>query len=101
MESDAITLGQVLRQFRKARRLSQETLAYESGVNRTHLSHVERGVKQLMIPTLYKLAHALDVPASAILESFEKVSGLHPKDGEKEWADLVRQVDHDLEELIR
>ena len=98
MDPETITLGQVVRQFRKARRLSQETLAYESGVNRTHLSHVERGVKQLMIPTLYKLARALDVPASAILESFEKVSGLHPD--QKEWVDLVRQVDHDLEELI-
>ncbi len=47
-----------------------------------------------------QLAHALDVPASAILESFEKVSGLHPKDQEREWVDLVRQVDDDLQELI-
>ena len=84
MDSKAITIGQIVRQFRKARKLTQETLAYESGIKRTHLSHIERGVKHPVIPTLYKLARALDVPGSVILERFERANGLYPNNREKE-----------------
>ena len=51
--NDVAALGQVIRRLRKARGLSQETLAFESGINRSHLSTIERGHQQLTLDTLY------------------------------------------------
>ncbi len=100
MDPEAVILGDVLRQFRKAQQLSQETLAYESGVNRTHLSHLERGVKQPSVSTLYRLAHALKVPGSIILARFEQVSGFVPDHARMKRQDFLKQVDRDLRKLV-
>ena len=87
MKKLAKALGIVLRDLRKARQLSQEDVSYQSGVDRSFLSHIERGRQQPSIETLFKLAEALKTPASQILalvegepaELFEKAaSGLPP-----------------------
>ena len=71
--TESIALGSVIRGVRKARKLSQEALAYESGINRTFLSQIERGVRQPTVTTLYKLAHALDISASDLLATVEQI----------------------------
>ncbi|MEZ5785701.1 MAG: helix-turn-helix transcriptional regulator [Xanthobacteraceae bacterium] len=56
-----------LRKARNARRLSQEALAHEAGVDRTYVSALERGVYNATIVMVAKLAKALDVEPSELL----------------------------------
>ena len=56
-------LARNLRLMRAKRGLSQETLAFEAGINRTNLSDVERSIRNVSIDNLSRLAKALGVPA--------------------------------------
>lgn len=71
MTKEAIALGNVIRNVRKARKLTQEALAFESGVNRTYLSQIERGLQNPTIETLFRLTHALKIPAADIIQAVE------------------------------
>jgi len=58
-----------IRRARLALGWSQEALAYEAGLHRTFIGHVERGETNLSIDNLERLAHALKVSAAALLTS--------------------------------
>jgi len=62
------SLGEILRQLRKERGLSQEELALESGYHRTYISLLERGQKNPSLRTIFELAKALEVAPSEIVE---------------------------------
>ena len=57
-----------LRKIRQARRLSQEALAHEAGIDRTYISALERCVYSASIDTVDKLAAALDVEPADLLQ---------------------------------
>jgi len=57
-----------LRQARNNRGLSQEALAYEAEIDRTYVSALERGVYAATIDMVDKLARALGVEASDLLQ---------------------------------
>lgn len=61
-------LARNLRLLRAHRGLSQEGLAFESGINRTYVSDVERGVRNVSIDNISRLATALGVPAWELLK---------------------------------
>jgi transcriptional regulator with XRE-family HTH domain len=48
-----------MRRLRAARGLSQEDLAYESDINRTYLSSVERSERNISIDNIARIAKAL------------------------------------------
>ena len=56
-----------LRRLRHRQGLSQETLAYEAGVNRTYLSKLEKGVSYVGLEIIGKLADVLDVEPAEFL----------------------------------
>jgi transcriptional regulator with XRE-family HTH domain len=60
--------GENLVQIRRARRLSQESLAERSGLHRTQISLVETGRRQPRIETVVRLAGALEVPIESLFE---------------------------------
>ena len=64
-------VGQNVRRFRKERGLSQEDLAFESGIHRTYISGVERGVRNPTIVILEEIAAALDVPTWELVKDHE------------------------------
>ena len=64
--------GKVLRALRAERGLSQEALALEAGVQRNYVSLIERGVNQPTITTIFKLATALEMKPSQVVELVEK-----------------------------
>ncbi len=63
---------QVLRELRETSGKSQETLADESGLDRTYISLLERGKRQPTITTLRKIAQALNMLVSEIFIAVEK-----------------------------
>lgn len=62
------TLARNIRLLRAQKGMSQETLAFDSGINRTYVSDVERGVRNVSIDNVSRLAKALDVPAWQLLK---------------------------------
>jgi len=68
--------GPVLRRLRLEKGLSQEALAERAGmVSHAHLSRLESGHKQPTVETLFRLADALEISASAIISEMEKHRG--------------------------
>ena len=65
--------GQVLREQRNARGISQEALALSANVDRTFVSQMERGIRQPTITTLMKLAGALGIQPSTLVIRMEKL----------------------------
>jgi transcriptional regulator with XRE-family HTH domain len=67
--------GDVVRQLRKKRMLSQEQLGFESGLHRTYISLLERGKMSPTLKTLAKLALALNVSPSEVVRLVESRVG--------------------------
>jgi len=67
--------GQVLREVRKTRNLSQEELAFESGYHPTYVGQLERGKKSPSLRAIIRLAKALDTPGSELLRQIEMLTG--------------------------
>lgn len=56
--------GSNLRQLRKNKNLSQEKLAQIAELDRTYISGIERGLRNISLLNIFKLAEALDVHPS-------------------------------------
>jgi transcriptional regulator with XRE-family HTH domain len=66
--------GEVIRELRKERNLSQEELADKADVHRTYIGMIERGEKNITLENIQKLAKALNVSLKSIFERLEKIS---------------------------
>ena len=67
--------GTALRELRKEKGYSQETLAFESGYHPTYIGQIERGKKNPSLRAIISLASALDVLPSDLLQRFERHLG--------------------------
>lgn len=63
--------GKVLRELREANYISQEKLAEYCELDRTYISLLERGLRQPTITTIFKLAKALNISPSKLIEKVE------------------------------
>jgi len=72
MPIDRELLGSVLRQERERRQLSQEALAALSGLSRTHVGEIERGLVDLSLSSLVAIADGLGMSAVEILNCYER-----------------------------
>lgn len=63
--------GNVLRELREANHISQEKLAEYCELDRTYISLLERGLRQPTITTVFKLAKALNILPSHLIEKVE------------------------------
>lgn len=64
---DYYKIGQRIRKFRKANRLSQEQLAEKIGISVTHLSHIETGNTKLSLSVFVAIAEALSAQTDELL----------------------------------
>ena len=64
--------GEVLRQRRTERGITQEELAFQTGVDRTFVYRLERGIRQPTITTLIGMSSALGVSAMDLVGDTEK-----------------------------
>lgn len=66
------TLGQVIRDRRRSKGLSQEELGEIAGMHRTYVGMIERGEKNITLANLVKVSQALDITASELLRQAEE-----------------------------
>lgn len=72
-------LGSQIRNIRISLGISQEELAFKSGISAAHLGQIERGVKAPTITTISKIASALNITLP-ILFSFDITNTPNNKD---------------------
>jgi transcriptional regulator with XRE-family HTH domain len=72
-------VGDNVRAARLAADISQEALAGETGLDRTYISGIERGVRNPTVLVLVKIADVLAIPPSQLLLGVGSVS--HKKKG--------------------
>lgn len=68
LQEYAFRIGQQIRSLRKAKGLTQSTLAELAELNGKFLGTVERGETTLTVSRLLRLAAALEVPVTTIIE---------------------------------
>ncbi|MFT3731772.1 MAG: helix-turn-helix transcriptional regulator [Hyphomicrobium sp.] len=61
-------VGLNLKRFREEKGFSQEAFADQCGLHRTYISGIERGVRNPTVLILEKIAKALKISASELLE---------------------------------
>lgn len=58
----------IIIEIRKNKKMSQETLAHEIGMERSAYGHIETGYTQLTTDTLVKVCKALKIKVNLVLE---------------------------------
>ena len=66
------TFGAVLRKKRLFKKFTQEALSIESGLSRAYISELEMGHKDPSLYTIFKLASALKIKPSTIIDEVER-----------------------------
>ena len=66
------TFGDVLRELRLQRELTQDKLAELAGTERSHISALERAEKGPALATIFILAKALNIPAGELISMVER-----------------------------
>ena len=61
-------VGKRIRLLREKKNLTQENLAFEAGVHRAYIGQIERGEKNLGLVNLQKIAKALKISPSKLLD---------------------------------
>jgi len=69
-----VVFGLRLRELRRARAISQEALADDAGLDRTYISSVERGHRNISLLNIYRLASVLGVEPAELLHKPTAIS---------------------------
>jgi len=64
-----VALGAAIRRARSDRRLSQEALAVDADLDRSYMGGIERGEHNLTVMNVFKIAGALKLSPSKLLDS--------------------------------
>ncbi len=64
-------IGARITLLRKAKKLSQQKFAYEADIERTFLTHIEKGRKNISVGTLERITTALDISIKEFFNSKE------------------------------
>lgn len=67
-ERESKIFGEMVRLYRGRAGYSQEELAGRAGIHRTYIGGIERGERNPTLTMIHRLARALDVPPSRLLE---------------------------------
>lgn len=71
---ECVQFGIAVRELRKQRNFSQEEFADAVGIHRTYIGGIERGERNPTLTTINRIAAALDVTASELLNVMERIS---------------------------
>lgn len=62
------SFGNMVRQKRMLLGISQEELAFSSGLHRTYISDIERGTRNVALENIEKIANALGIQPKDLLD---------------------------------
>lgn len=65
--------GVALREYRLQKRVSQEALAHDAGLDRTYISMLELGRRSPKLDTMLAICKALQIPLSLIVTRVEEL----------------------------
>lgn len=82
-----VAVGQRIREFRKASKLSQTDLATQIGVTFQQVQKYEKGTNRVGAGRLTQIAHALDVPITAFFQGLAR-----PVDKRKSTSERVAEL---------
>jgi transcriptional regulator with XRE-family HTH domain len=68
------SFSRVLKSLRNAKKISQEKLAELSGLDRSYVSLLERGLRQPSLETIFLIAEALEISPAEVVRRVEKDS---------------------------
>ena len=71
MTSHNRAFGQVLRELRKTRKVTQDSLAFSAGLDRTYISLLELGQRSPTLDTMLALCDALHISFSEFAAAIE------------------------------
>lgn len=74
-----VSLGKRIRALRSEKGWSQEQLAFECGLHRTYLGHVELGKKNISFNNLVTISAALGITLSELFAGLEAGTGAAPQ----------------------
>jgi transcriptional regulator with XRE-family HTH domain len=66
-----VAIEERIAKLRKAKKLSQQKFSYEAEIERSYLTHVEKGRKNISIETLVKITNALGISIKDFFDSKE------------------------------
>lgn len=72
MQFDNKIIGQVIKELRLQKGMTQELLSGLAGIARTHLTMIENGTKQPNFETLWRIAVALGIKPSDLVSEIER-----------------------------
>ncbi len=64
-------IGKRITELRKEKNLSQQRFAYEADIERSFLTHIEKGRKNISVGTLERIFSALEVSFKEFFDSKE------------------------------
>lgn len=64
-------LGRAIRSARDGCSISQEALAHQAGIDRSHMGKIERGERNVTALNLLRIAEAIGVPVAEIFAKAE------------------------------
>jgi transcriptional regulator with XRE-family HTH domain len=62
-----VEIGKAVKTQRKSLKMSQEALADQSGIDRSHMGKIERGERNVTLLNLLRISDALGCPLSSLL----------------------------------
>ena len=66
-----VAFGEIIRDIRKEKELSQEELADKAGLHRTYIGMIERGEKNITLENINKLSKALQTPMHELFKKLK------------------------------
>lgn len=63
----SIEIGQLIRKKRIEKKITQEALALQCGIDRSYIGRIERGEVNITVEKLYEIAAVLEISAKELL----------------------------------
>ena len=71
---DPKLVGLAIKKYRKRKGLTQEVLSGLAGLDRTHYSKIERGLRSPSLDSIFKIAIALNIQPHELIIEIEKMT---------------------------
>ena len=67
MSELSLKIGYLIREKRKEKKITQESLSLRCGIDRSYMGRIERGEVNITVEKLYEIAKVLEVSAKELL----------------------------------